>query len=482
MELLTGAYRAALPDGSGAEWPPHPERLFSALVQAWGDGGRVPAERAALEWLERLDPPGIEASALVSHRDAPTVFVPPNDPRGGDETVLPHRRKRQARTFEAAIPEGRLVRFRWNGDAPPETAAALHDLAARIASVGHSSSLVRCAFVQPREMEPSSQLWLPSERGKFSLRASYEGRLEDLERWFGAGEGKRTERPRTRRVVRYEIMRQGEPSPVARSVFGSADDWFVFEDVGGFRPDLLAFAHVARRVRDALMSLGPQPPPEALSGHEAGGGPTSRPHVAIVPLANIGSKYGTGDLLGFAVVVPRELTQAERERVLMAIARFAALDDEGEAVARVRLTAEHEWLTVRSANPSRASLQPARWCASARSWATVTPMLLDRFPDADDPAEAAAIVAAACVNIGLPEPEEIELHKHSVWPAAPSAHLRGAGRHADWSFPAEARFRNRPRRHVVVRFSKPVEGPLLLGAGRFFGFGLCLPLESGGRP
>ena len=61
IEFLTGLYRASLPDGSGAEWPPHPERIFSALVQAWGDGGRRDGERAALEWLETRPPPMIEA-------------------------------------------------------------------------------------------------------------------------------------------------------------------------------------------------------------------------------------------------------------------------------------------------------------------------------------------------------------------------------------------------------------------------------------
>ena len=78
IELLTGVYRAALPDRSGAEWPPHPERAFSALAQAWGDGGADPAERAALEWLERLPPPSVEAEEVEADqkRSAVTVFVP----------------------------------------------------------------------------------------------------------------------------------------------------------------------------------------------------------------------------------------------------------------------------------------------------------------------------------------------------------------------------------------------------------------------
>ncbi len=61
IELLTDVYRASLVDQSAAEWPPHPERVFSALVQAWGDGGQRAEERAALEWLEALVVPHIEA-------------------------------------------------------------------------------------------------------------------------------------------------------------------------------------------------------------------------------------------------------------------------------------------------------------------------------------------------------------------------------------------------------------------------------------
>ena len=97
IELLTGVYRAALPDNSGAEWPPHPERVFSALVQAWGDGGHDPTERAALEWLESLPAPCIRADPTqdCDRRSAPIVFVPPNDPRGSDLAALPDRRRRR---------------------------------------------------------------------------------------------------------------------------------------------------------------------------------------------------------------------------------------------------------------------------------------------------------------------------------------------------------------------------------------------------
>ncbi len=50
------------------EWPPHPDRVFMALVAAWGESGEDSDELAALEWLERLGPPSIAAPLEASSR------------------------------------------------------------------------------------------------------------------------------------------------------------------------------------------------------------------------------------------------------------------------------------------------------------------------------------------------------------------------------------------------------------------------------
>jgi CRISPR-associated protein Csb2 len=476
IELLTGAYRAALPDGSEAEWPPHPERVFSALVQGWGDGGCDPNERAALEWLECLPAPLIEAddSEDCDERSSPIVFVPPNDPRGNAITVLPDRRPRQARNFRARIPTNSIIRLIWP-EAPNQTEhrSALEAVARRVASLGHSASLVRLAFSEGIFGSGDPKVWRPEEEGGAPIRAMHPGRLRNLEDWLA-----REERPRTGMSVRYRSPLAPEGAETPKSVLGGVADWFVFEDSGGSRPDLLAFAHVAKCVRMSLMKHGPQPPPEVISGHTAEGAPTSRPHVVIVPLANIGWPYSTGDLLGFAVVLPRGTANSERLTVLRAIAAFARIDEGEGACADLHLSSSLLWRVQRSADPSRASLKPARWCASGVLWASATPVLLDRFADHNDPLEEARSIAAACVNIGLPEPIEIEIHKHSSVRGAPSAYpLGGNGSGPDWSFPQGAKFARRPRRHVVLRFAEPVQGPLLLGAGRFHGLGLCLPLE-----
>ena len=474
IELLTGAYRAALPDGSAAEWPPHPERVLSALVQGWGDGGCDPKERAALEWLECLPAPLIEADDIedCDERSAPTVFVPPNDPRGKDIAVFPDRRPRQARTFRARVPASSIVRLIWpEAQGQKEHRSALEDVARRVASLGHSASLVRLAFAEPAAGD-GSKVWRPDSNGT-PLRTMHPGRLRNLQDWIA-----RDERPKTGTSIRYRSPFASHGLQAPKSVFGDAPDWFVFEDAGGSRPDLLAFAHVAKCVRMSLMKHGPQPPPEVVSGHTAEGEATSKPHVAIVPLANVGWPYATGDLLGFAIVLPRGTANGERQPILQALAAFARMDEGEAACADLHLSNSLLWRVQRSAAPSRASLRPARWCGTAVSWASATPVLLDRFPDHNDPVEEGRLIAGACRNIGLPEPTEIEVHKHSTVRRGPSAYAPSRNRSGpDWSFPEGAKFARRPRRHVVLRFAEPVEGPVLLGAGRFHGLGMCLPLD-----
>ena len=83
VSFLTGRYVAtAYNTRTEGEWPPHPARLFSALVAThFADGSSAAestGERDALEWLEGQGAPDIAASQ-ASRRDVATVFVPVND-------------------------------------------------------------------------------------------------------------------------------------------------------------------------------------------------------------------------------------------------------------------------------------------------------------------------------------------------------------------------------------------------------------------
>ena len=78
-------------------------------------------------------------------------------------------------------------------------------------------------------------------------------------------------------------------------------------------------------------------------------------------------------------------------------------------------------------------------------------------------------------DIGLPKPEMVVPDKHSAiegsapaWPSAKSPTWM------QWRLPAA--LSSRQLTHAVIRFTEPVQGPVLLCAGRFVGLGLCRPL------
>ncbi|GIW72468.1 MAG: type I-U CRISPR-associated protein Cas5/Cas6 [Planctomycetota bacterium] len=510
VEYLTGLVRAArYEDLDQPEWPPQPDRLFSALVCAWAEAGEDRAEHQALLWLERLPPPEL-AAPRASRRDVVAVYVPPNDmsvkgkpggriPKGAalksSLTVLPQMRtNRQPRSFPAVCPEHPVVYFLWpQARAGTEIREALQRLASRVSYLGHSSSLVRVAVRCDGQDPLPPATHLPSPAGTMALRWVYEGRLAELcagyRRAAEANAGrpddqKITWRPPPGIAFGYELVSEAAApaQPPPESVFG--EHWYVFADSGGRLPALTAFAHIAAAMRRALQSHAGDPVPEVLSGHAPDGSPSQSPHLAIAPLADVGWEHSSGRLLGLGVILPRALEGArhapERAAVLRALASFArSAGGHGE----LRLGRRGLWRLAHEPAPTRHSLRPHRYCRPARRWATVTPIVLDRFPKEKDGADAAAIVAAGCERIGLPRPCSVALYKHSAVRGAPSAWpSRGAPSWSDWSLPGDSPLRSRCRRHAVLEFDRPVRGPVILGAGRYQGFGLCLPLEVEAEP
>ena len=82
---------------------------------------------------------------------------------------------------------------------------------------------------------------------------------------------------------------------------------------------------------------------------------------------------------------------------------------------------------------------------------------------------AAESVKDACSHIGLSRPLKVLLHPVSLVEGVPHAR----------EFPQLTRKRDGGRQmhaHAVVIFDEPVAGPVLLGAGRFRGYGLCRPM------
>jgi CRISPR-associated protein Csb2 len=478
VEYLAGVCFAALPQANPTQhpdWPPQPDRLFSALVSTWSTRGQAPDERAALEWLEQQAPPQIEASDFEPRRVA-ISYVPPNDPTGKPE-VLPERRRRQARFFPAAIPHCPLVRFRWSID-PPEPAAfdALQSIARDVPYLGHSASLVRCRFIDTVPKEPDL-------KRSSAKRCIYPGRFQILERAYKSGG-----RPPQGEIVAGQDDASGSETP--RSVF--SQNWILLEDNGGDCPDLRAIAGVARQVRRAFLHLyGDAPAPEFISGHQPDESPSLQPHLAILPLADVGWRYSVGRLMGLALVLPFDIDQ---RRVAAEQNWLAGADDTDGAVqawqtfdhalndlSTLKLGGLGVWNLFRTLQPTKKSLELERYTRAARRWATVTPLVLDRFPKAKSPEERdeeiASIIASSCENIGLPKPSRVRTFKHAAVKGAPSAYPSGnAPKWTGWTLPDF--LAHRLLMHALVEFEQPVRGPIILGAGRYSGLGMCMGVQD----
>ncbi len=537
VEFLTGRYVATrYNDRSRPEWPPHPARLFSALVATHCAGTERPAaERQALLWLERQGPPLLRASPPedVAEREAYTTFVPVNDPdvvgtfdddreelervlaeartdgkaaakakalekrlgekiaraiapgkvstEGGKtaRSILPESRTRQPRTFPSVAPADPRVYFIWpDAEVEDGVRKALNGLLAGLVRLGHSSSLVRARVVNL----PPEANWRPDESGEHRLRVVGEGQMAALDDAF---DRHRETQPRLLPALfeRYTTTTPPAHPETARSVFGT--DWLILKRSGGPYLPTTSAVGVARSVRAALMKFATQPPPELLTGHAEDGGPAQRAHLAVVPLPFVGHALADGSILGVALVLPRGSTAEERRALFRAVAGWEAKHrkegEESPAIPVFLGGAGELYLTRLDERAEQSTLRPSTWCGPARRWVSATPVGLDRHPgDPRDrnPARAAKAaqeaeetLRAAVVHLGLPSPSRV-----TVLPAAPIA---GAAKAKHFPpFPPGA---DRPRRalvHATLEFERGVEGPVLLGAGRYVGLGLFRPVQG----
>jgi CRISPR-associated protein Csb2 len=435
--LLGRSFAGDFKQRSQPEWPPHPGRLFLALAAAYFESGADAQEKAALEWLESQKPPHIHAGE-AGEGPTPMAFVPTNYAGDGP----PVTRGKQPRFFPSQGPSETLVHFVWpDAAAEAETAAALDRLASRTAYLGKSCSVVR---MRVTDSAPEAN-YAPDSEGEEVLRVPSKGRLAELERLFEADQ-----RASPGAQHRYRRAGGGQPEAV-QSEFGQM---IVFRKKTGPGLSIDATLTLTECARRALMGNAGADGPmsELIHGHN---GDT---HCAIVALPFVGREYADGHLMGFAVVLPRRAGLQDRASVLRAC---SVLVDRGLDIPGGRWAVEPEEEAALNQ-----TMRAATWTRPARVWRTVTPILLDRFPKRNGPG-VEDILAASCRRIGLPVPVSMQHGPYSAVEGVvpvPAFRLQRSGED-----------RSRWGVHAVLAFGAPVRGPILLGAGRYFGLGLMRP-------
>jgi CRISPR-associated protein Csb2 len=287
--------------------------------------------------------------------------------------------------------------------------------------------------------------------------------------------------PRLTGVPEHAAPHPARARAMPRAALG--DTWLVYRRVLGPALDLTHARAITAALRGAIMCRAPQPPMEILSGHTSDGRISQRPHVAFVALPTLRmpgrvarrDQVDVGPLAGVALLVPRGLDDREHRHIEATVA------PPRERPLCLRLGRAGSWRMepVIMTPVDDPGLEPSTWLGPAMRWCTVSPAALDRFPgkmfSTDAGARARArdrateIIAQSCVNIGLPAPVRVRV--------GPGAGLEGV--------PASSRFprfhtgsQSRLLIHAEIVFDQPVCGPVLVGAGRYAGLGLCLPCDG----
>ena len=540
VNFLTGRFVATSHnDRQQHEWPPHPARLFSALVAAWADAEEPdPSERAALEWLESRPSPGIAASDAVPRRVV-SHFVPTNDASviarrwygrraddvsqlaaqhdaeltasGGEVTkkvaqverklakarevegqvtragntnpssaqaMLPERRGKQPRFFPSVTPDDARVSFLWDVPAPDGIADTLDRLLRRVTRLGHPASLVSCRAIAERR-----RVLFETGTGGSSLRGIRRGQLAELERQFPR-HGGTSPRALPYTNVRYRsVTMAGQRSQEGRP--NTVGEWIVFECLPGSRSFPATRAvELSTTMRAAVFHHAEDPIPEELSGHSADGRPTLAPHAAFLPLPFVGFDHADGRLLGMAVCMPASVDDDVHRALHRAIGNWERTAARHDTDA-LNLTLGHNGvlrLRRQRAPATMISLRPSVWSKASHQWVSATPIALPRHPGRLDGGTAAARAkawAAAESSLAL-ACRHVGLPRPASVELSLSPFLKGvrpANRYPAFSQNGRAGGPvHRKLLHASLSFEQPVSGPLVLGAGRFLGLGLMRPV------
>ena len=298
VEYLMGrSYATDFRDDTKPDWPPHPDRLFEALVAAHHDTFSGEGEDDILRWLETLGAPQI-AAGMAGSPVSVVNFVPTNY-NGKSGSPHPDQRGKQPRTFPVQSPSSPVVQFIWPAaDVDESTRDKLRDLLARVPSLGRA-----CSFVRMRLEEHSlAPVYLPDPEGSDVLRVFGEGRLDELETLHKLGQ-----RPSLAPQMRYGRARPDPAMP--ESCFG---EMIVLRKLAGRALPIEAALTLTSALRKALMKLSESDPAlcEFFSGHNEG------EHSAFGALPFTGHEFADGRLMGAAVILPRTIGTALRLKVL----------------------------------------------------------------------------------------------------------------------------------------------------------------------
>ncbi len=474
-------------------WPPSPARLFQALVAGAGLAGRLAEQdQHALKWLEALDAP-IVGAPRKRDGQAFTLFVPGNDldKVGGDPRRIGEIRDGKVvrpRLFDSTVPffyawsyeEGREARR------PRERISAL---AERLYQFGRGVDFA-WAWAEVLDRDALDELvrgyrgtvFRPSRAGRgISLACPSCGSLESLERRYSAyprrfapetGQTQVFSRPPMARFVQIAYA-----SPPARHLYElrerSSEARFAPRSPTRVSKLVTCLRDAAAdRLRTALPTRSAEID-RVLIGRKPDGtndGPASA-RVRIIPLPSIGHRHADRQVRRVLVEIPPDCP-LRADDVHWAFSGLEVVDrDTGDAPG-VALTPAQEaatrMLTHYGLDQDAVYLR----------WRTVTPAALP--PDWGGRVKTNRERRRKLARVADPV---LQALRHAAVPrtatsvAVQREPFDGGGERAE-AFAPGTRFGPDRLWHIEIAFSEGVNGPLVIGDGRFLGLGVMAPVRG----
>jgi CRISPR-associated protein Csb2 len=483
------------------DWPPSPGRVFQSLINAAFAGvpaalhGTMhPAERA-LEWLERQAPPVVVARDALPEfrRKRLQTALPLNNKKDSDLLksglqLAPLRRisgydlnGRDARVLEIRY----LWQLQYDSKPPLDT---LDELASRVSYFGRAEDRVEMEF---RVVESLPDIpvehsrWLPSARNSgLRLGVPRPHSLKELRDRHDLLIPARTRKPNALSCLSlqaYQLHDEvGFPQPVQECIvnlvsYDADPDGVVqsFDPLVANKFRAWLRAAIIRVAREEIHWADPAVALEFIAGHMADSGSSKVPHLAIVPVPSL-HRNGQADgqvrrfaLLGYAAPEHASRAASIYQTLFRSLDECSLIHD-GEPsglFARVcPADRDKTWASYKTTSPIWVTCLPIAFTSTKFD---VCKALTGNAKHLKRQEELARLIRRALRIQGIPASIADDCSVQvSATPFLPRTQRAEKYSATGKSF----------RIHARLTFPCPVEGPVILGDGRYSGMGLCFPV------
>lgn len=447
------------------EWPIHPLRLFQAIVNASRDKLSNEEVLRTIKTLESLDPPIIIAP-YASLGSSYKKYVPLNQ-----DDVKPKRIEKIYFPLKISKNSDNFPELHYIYSTDDNSSTFIDNLQSIVRSVTHLGWGIDQVVVDARKVDEKEKIngekWVPSKRGKH-MRVPCKGTFESLEK---------------RQIEFVNRLKDGQPDSV-KKVFNSVcyrseldktqPPYVVFDIIDKSDKHLPypqnVFIHLSGMTRHLIKNRMEQNPPlnfsndnekrkwisSYIEGHDESN--KNPPHLSYIPIPSIGHRHTDPSVRRIMIVAP-----VGDDEIL----KYIVEQIDGRSL-NPELNSHFRSEPILS--KSKTSNVENFYIESSDQWATFFPMILPG--EGRSHTRIMRSIKSSLREIGINSEllKEVEYSSYSVFPKSLSAHKKDHNGMPIYLRPDH--LLNRYAVHLKLKFKRRIPGPIIIGAGKHYGFGL----------